>query len=194
MHLPGVVADHHTQFRSFLRELVEDGAGRSSRSKTQVVFAGPGPGATGCNKKRRLSVDTQCCGRRLLRQDMSWLIRKAEPVPACAGCKISRVQRRGRNQNPRNYAGSDFFTALSVSSISASVCAVDTNQASNCDGGKYTPLSIMPWKKAPNDSRSVAEALPMSITGFSVKNTVNSPHARLTTARIPAARNIVAKS
>ena len=34
----------------------------------------------------------------------------------------------------------------------------------------------------------------MSITGFSVKNTVNNPHARLTTARIPAARKIVAKS
>src|SRR5579872_2574699 len=37
--------------------------------------------------------------------------------------------------------------AASVASITASSCAAETNQASNCDGGSTTPESSIEWKK-----------------------------------------------
>jgi len=39
-------------------------------------------------------------------------------------------------------------SAEAIRSTAVSSCAADTNQASNADGGRYTPASSIPWKNA----------------------------------------------
>src|SRR5436305_3598305 len=65
--------------------------------------------------------------------------------------------------------------ASTVRSTWASSCASEGNQASNWDGGGYTPRSSMARQKAAWASRSQAFAPSRSCTGSAEKNTVRSP-------------------
>jgi len=74
---------------------------------------------------------------------------------------------------------------LQIASTSASWWAVDRNAASNCDGGSDTPRRRISWKNLANEAVSLVRALAQSVTGRSVKNTVNIDPTRLTWTGTP---------
>src|SRR5207302_10610294 len=71
------------------------------------------------------------------------------------------------------------LAAAMVRRTSSSVCAALRNAASNCEGGRYTPLSSMERKKRPKASVSDLDAEVQSVTGAGVKNQVNIEPTRL---------------
>ena len=72
--------------------------------------------------------------------------------------------------------------------MSFSVWAALRNAASNCDGGRYTPLSSMARKKRAKALVSHLAAEVQLVTGPSVKNQVNIDPTRLQQSGTPASR------
>ena len=70
--------------------------------------------------------------------------------------------------------------------MTASVCIVEINPASNCEGARYTPFSNIFWKNFPNRTLSALWTVFQS-TGFdSLKNNVRIVPTRVWVTGTPA--------
>ena len=70
--------------------------------------------------------------------------------------------------------------------MSSSLCARETKEASNCDGGQYIPSDSSRWKNLLKRAVSACFADLKSITGTFVKKTVSNEETRETCKLMPA--------
>src|SRR5699024_7301637 len=69
------------------------------------------------------------------------------PSPGCSPARGAAGPQRGQ---PCAAARAAPGSTAAIRSSTSSVCAVETNQASKAEGGRYTPPSSIAWKKRVN--------------------------------------------